>query len=78
MHSLERGKTHQKKHKQPTMPQGLKDMVSPAGHGHAPRTQTAPPQMAQPYFGTTAETDTARSVGSRKICHAEREIVIVQ
>lgn len=38
-------------------------MISPAGHGHAPHTQTAPLLMAQPCYGTTAETETAGSVG---------------
>lgn len=43
-------------------------MISPAGHGHAPHTQTAQPMMAQPYCGTPAGTGTVRSVD-----HRERE-----
>lgn len=48
-------------------------MISPAGRGHAPHTQTAQLLMVQPCSGTTAGTGTAGSVGSRKLCHRKRE-----
>lgn len=51
-------------------------MISPAGHGHAPHTQTTQPLMAQPCSGTTVGTDTAGSVGSGKLCHTERGIEV--
>ena len=37
-------------------------MISPAGRGHAPHTQTTQPLMAPPCCGTTAGTGTVRSV----------------
>jgi len=52
--------------KQQIKAHGLIDVVSPAGRGHAPHTQTAQLLMAQPYFGTIAGTDTAEPAGNRK------------
>lgn len=62
-------KTHH--NKQDTAPRGLRGMTSPAGHGHAPRTQTAQLLTARPCSGTTAGSGTAGS--EERNCITQKE-----